>query len=148
MSKNYKEYIFLSILFLAVLLTSNFILGLVKNDSIKKVSNEINTLSLSVFVGENDIKFEKEIYFREGQKLSQVLEEGFREGHVEFKTIDYGGMMGEFVESINNYKNERKRWWQYWINDKYSKVGISNYFPRGGDKIVFKLVEYQNSYEQ
>jgi nickel-dependent lactate racemase len=53
--------------------------------------------------------------------------------------VDYGGGMGVFINSIASSKNTKDKWWQYWVNGEYAKVGVSNYRPSSGDVIEFKL---------
>ncbi len=58
---------------------------------------------------------------------------------VETKT--FSGI-GEYVVSINGQKEDTgKNFWALYVNDKQSQVGASSYYPKDGDKIVWKLEE-------
>jgi hypothetical protein len=98
-----------------------------------------------VFSDGKEIFFKSE--FKEGESLAKIIRRVLEKGGVNFETKNFWGSMGEFVHSINGFKNTKDNWWQYWVNDRYAKVGISNYFPKKQDKIVFKLIEYKDSYE-
>ena len=48
--------------------------------------------------------------------------------------------MGELVTQIGLKKNgEENKYWQFWVNDEYAKVGVSAYIVEAGDKIKWKF---------
>lgn len=112
---------------------------------IKEIKNH-NLLDIKIIFSEG-----KEIIlrydFKENEPLVKILRRTLEKENINFETKNFWGSMGEFVHSINGFKNTKDKWWQYWVNDRYAKVGISNYFPKKQDKIVFKLIEYKDSYE-
>jgi hypothetical protein len=64
------------------------------------------------------------------------------EGQIYFKEKNYSGM-GEFIEEINNQKNNGEKNWIYYVNDKKANIGISNYKINPGDVVSWK---YETSY--
>lgn len=58
---------------------------------------------------------------------------------------DYGGSMGIFVESIDGVGKDitGKKYWQYWVNNKYSPVGVSGLIIKEGDVVEFKFIQGQ-----
>lgn len=144
---NIKIYILYLTIFFVAILSLNYFLGVFRK-SVPLSLNQNGHIEIEIFEGVSSEPFSFDAWFQTGESLATVLKRSLLEKGVNFDFYDYGGSMGEFVESIEGYSNQKDVWWQYWINDKYAKVGISNYFPSEGDKIVFKLVEYQNSYEQ
>lgn len=113
--------------------------------NIKEI-NEQDFLDIKiVFSDGKEVSFKSE--FKEGESLVKIFRRTLDREGLNLETKNFGGSMGEFVHSINGFKNTKDNWWQYWVNDRYAKVGISNYFPKKQDKIVFKLIEYKDSYE-
>ncbi|MFH1253144.1 MAG: DUF4430 domain-containing protein [Candidatus Uhrbacteria bacterium] len=58
---------------------------------------------------------------------------------------DYGGDLGIFIQSINAVPGEgaSDRWWQFWVNNIYSQIGVSNSLVKAGDVIEFKIIKGQ-----
>ncbi len=149
------KILFLILFFVSILILLNY----VSFDFVKKpylpidsvIQNDVpvekSFLNLTINSGLAKDKTAFDIEFNQGEKLVDILKRGLKTNEIPFETKNFGGMMGEFVVSIEGYSNEKNKWWQYWINDKYAKVGISNYYPKKDDRIVFKLVEYSDSYE-
>jgi len=56
-----------------------------------------------------------------------------------FATIEYPGL-GQFVESINDLKNDRQngKYWIYYLNGKPAQIGISYYLLKPNDLIEWK----------
>jgi hypothetical protein len=114
----------------------------------KQSSNLNQSLNLRIsFTSDESTDKIISVDFIQGESLAKILRSALEDKKLNLVTKNFGGPMGEFVDSINGSKNTKDRWWQYWINGKYAKVGISNYFPKNGDNILFKLVEYKDSYE-
>lgn len=61
---------------------------------------------------------------------------------IEFSYTDYGRDMGVFINSINGIGSDEDpdRWWQYWVNNQYGTVGVSNYTVQPGDNLLFKRI--------
>jgi len=93
-------------------------------------------------------KFTLLIDFRgSAQKISQSLD--FQKGenlldtmlktNLKIETKTYAGL-GSIIEGINGFKSGADgKYWQYWINSKYSQVGASAYQIQPGDVIEWKL---------
>lgn len=76
-----------------------------------------------------------------GLSLFEIIKQKTSEKKIEFSYKDYGGSMGAFITSINGFSNTKDKWWQYYVNGEYAKVGISNYKVQVGDVIEFKLTK-------
>lgn len=157
-NKNLKLLVFVFLVSFCVLLFFNFPSKgkeVVKNELPKSFNENLkNTKEITtqdfldikiIFSDGKEISFKSE--FKEDESLAKIFRRALEKGGVNLETKNFGGSMGEFVYSINGFKNTKDNWWQYWVNDRYAKVGISNYFPKKQDKIVFKLIEYKDSYE-
>ena len=82
-------------------------------------------------------KEEKEIYNDKiksnKKKLVDVLKQA-KDLELKTETGDYG----EYVVSIKGISQEDDYYWNYYVNDKYSDVGIKN-----NDEIKFKLEKFE-----
>jgi hypothetical protein len=74
-----------------------------------------------------------------GLDLFEIFKMKTKEKDIEFSYKDYGGSMGIFITSINGFSNTKDKWWQYYVNGEYAKVGISNYKVQVGDVIEFRF---------
>jgi len=55
------------------------------------------------------------------------------------KSKNYEGV-GSLIESIGGIKNgEKGRYWQYWVNGKYSDVAADKYILKNGDFVIWKF---------
>lgn len=54
---------------------------------------------------------------------------------------DYGGDLGIFISSINNVIPQGNKFWLFKVNGEGSKVGVSSYKLKDGDKIEFVIAE-------
>ena len=70
--------------------------------------------------------------------LNQIPETSLQR---EFK--DYGGSMGVFIVSLGGIKADKsgEKWWQFWINGEYAKMGISNQKVSDGDLVEIKFTK-------
>ena len=61
--------------------------------------------------------------------------------------VDYKdyGEMGALVEAIGDIKNDLKNnlFWQFWVNNKYSEIGSSNFKLTDGDIVEWKFIRGQ-----
>ena len=46
--------------------------------------------------------------------------------------------LGVFVEAIHGVRNTNNSYWQFWVNDEYSKIGAGEYILKDGDKVLWK----------
>ncbi len=74
-------------------------------------------------------------YADENKTALDLLKSGHK---VETKTFEG---VGEFVESINGVKADKKHFWEFFVNGKSSNVGASTYKPVNKDKIEWKFSE-------
>jgi len=51
---------------------------------------------------------------------------------------DFGGELGIFLEAIDGLGGDSDRWWQYWVNNDYSQIGISQRLAEPGDVVRFE----------
>jgi len=74
----------------------------------------------------------------------KLLEKIAEVNNLEFKYKDYGDL-GVFVESINGFINNgpADRYWQYWVNNEYAKVGASQQVLKSGDVVEWKYTKGQ-----
>ena len=121
-------------------------------ESVEKLpaQSDQSVLSLNVVINtyvssRAEIVFD--LNFKKDQNFAEILHQALDDRKIKLETKDFGGGMGEFITSIDGATNTKDKWWQYWINGKYAKIGISNYLPKDKDRVSLKLIEYQNSYE-
>ncbi len=142
MKKTYKIILIASSLVLTLLI--GFLLGL--NFNIEKTASPQDSRSFSMdratFVI-NTGKSMSLVWANEiipsGLNLFEILKMKAKEKDIEFSYKDYGGSMGIFITSINGFSNTKDKWWQYYVNGEYAKVGISNYKVQVGDVIEFRF---------
>ena len=109
----------------------------------------VQTLSLE-FDSEDEILEFSDVEINSDENLFDVLQRVTQQNAVEFSYKDFGGDLGIFIESINNSSQQgsKTKWWQYWVNGEYSKVGVSSYQIKAGDDILFRFTDSQsNDYE-
>ena len=99
--------------------------------SISREEKVVGKITLEI----NDVKYESNI---SGQKtVSDFMDKLKEEGRIDFKEKNYTGM-GKFIEEINGIKNSGEKNWIYYVNDKKSNIGISNYKINQGDIVSWK----------
>ncbi|HEY4511818.1 MAG TPA: DUF4430 domain-containing protein [Candidatus Paceibacterota bacterium] len=100
------------------------------------------SVSIMIDYGDGRVKTYHDI---SGTTVFDVLKNATDAHSVELKYKDYGSDLGIFVESISGVGKDPsgKKWWQYWVDNTYSQVGVSAYNVGPGDSIQFKFVEGQ-----
>jgi len=113
-----------------------------------------------VHIGKNELKLEEitaTVYIDFGNgtvwkfenittKNSTVygfLLEAARQGNFTVDTTYYGAWDSVFVNSIAGVKNQAGKYWQYWINGEYGKVGADKQRVNNSDIIEWKFTESQ-----
>ena len=78
-------------------------------------------------------------------KVFDLLKSAADKNNIALGYKDYGGDMGVFVESIGGVGKDPagKKWWQYWVNNTYSQVGVSGYVVQPGDSVELKFIQGQ-----
>lgn len=102
----------------------------------------IGKASLLINYGNGNIDSFNELNIPPNGKVIDLLEQIEKEAlKKEYK--DYGSGMGVFVTSLGGVgpDKEGKKWWQYFINNEYAKMGISTQSIKNGDIIEFKFSE-------
>ncbi|MFH1522344.1 MAG: DUF4430 domain-containing protein [Patescibacteria group bacterium] len=109
----------------------------------QEVVQEKDKASLIVDYGDNQVDVYNDILINDGDTVFKILEQVSSKNNLELKYKDYGGGMGVFIESINGFTNDFKanRFWQYWVNGEYAKIGASSYGLENGDVVEWKYVE-------
>ena len=55
---------------------------------------------------------------------------------------DYGRELGVLITKIGDKKNgEDGKYWQYFVNGEYAKVGVSQYGLKAGDAVEWKFTD-------
>ena len=87
------------------------------------------TVSLMFDFGNGEVKTFDDITIEGQPTVFDVLKRVTAENDIEFLYKDYGSDLGVFIESINNVGNNTSldRFWQYWVNNQYAKIGASSY---------------------
>ena len=106
---------------------------------------DTNKASVMFDYGNNTMQVFEGIDVVEDTTLFDILSILATQNDIEFTYEDYGENMGVFITSISTIGTEDTpdHWWQYWVNNRYSKVGVSNYVVRPGDVIFFKFMSSQ-----
>lgn len=101
-----------------------------------------SSVSLMIDYGDGRVKTFHDL---SGATAFDVLKNATDANSTELKYKDYGGELGIFIESIGGIGKDPsgKKWWQYWVNNKYSQVGVSSYKIQPGDIIEFKFIQGQ-----
>jgi len=138
MKKSITKYIPI-ILISALLFVIGYSLGTKSNisSSIRQTSVFENTLSISFDFGSGSDVVVQDIPIVEGATLYDILFTLNENGDIEIAGTDYGKDLGFFLESINGIGGDDGMWWQYWVNNSYSQVGVSSYIVQPGDVIRF-----------
>ncbi|MBI2050390.1 MAG: DUF4430 domain-containing protein [Parcubacteria group bacterium] len=76
----------------------------------------------------------------EGDTVWSLLERtAAASGELSVAATDYGDL-GILIGNINGYENGAdKKYWQYWVNNKYAEVAADAYAVRPGDVIMWKF---------
>jgi len=92
---------------------------------------KINQISVTVLI--NGSAFDTQI--EQGTTVYELMNKLTSEGLITFKTRNFGGSLGYFVQDINGIENTNDHFWIYSINGKKATIGISNYTLKSKDTI-------------
>jgi len=115
-------------------------------DIVENQDEEQIKVSLMLDFSNGQIKtFNNVIISKDKTTVFDLLDKITKENEIEFKYKDYGGEMGAMIESIGEIENDFSddSWWQFWVNNQYSKVGVSNCQLYDGDIIEWKYIKGQ-----
>ncbi|PFO94153.1 hypothetical protein COJ88_18565 [Bacillus cereus] len=118
----------ISVLFLIISMLMFSLLGC---QSEKKESKQLNEITIEITTdnGKNEIAKEK-VKIKDGENLFNVMKE-------KFNTKDEKGM----ITSINNKKQENKKYWMFNVNNEPAMKGAKEIELKDGDKISWDLHE-------
>ena len=107
----------------------------------------VQTVSLMLDYGNGTVKTLNDIPWNASSTVFEVLKKLDEEKKIALTYKDYGGELGVFIEAIDGKKGDTKAntWWQYWVNNRYSTMGVSNNMLKAGDIVEFKLTKEQTS---
>ena len=138
------------ILALAVGMTAGFMLG-VSVVSRSQLNTDIQTIkpsqnsaevkvSLMLDYGDGKVDTILDLALAEKTSALDNLIAATKQKGIQLATKDYGNL-GTLVMKIGDKENgQDQRYWQYWVNGKYSQVGVSSYIVQPGDTIEWKFV--------
>lgn len=112
-------------------------------NSEESVKNEV---SFSIFFEEGNSRVFDSIPLDNGASVFDVLRKISEENNMPLEYKDYGESMGVMIQSIdgleNNFEKEKK-YWQYWVNEEYSKEGASSYILENNDSVEWRYTQGQ-----
>ncbi len=89
--------------------------------------------------GYGNIASVKEILEKKDETLLELMTAAEKNNRLKFSYKDFGSL-GKLVESINGRTNgDQGKFWQFWINHEYAKIGASSYKLNSGDFIDWKF---------
>ncbi|MDX9893398.1 MAG: DUF4430 domain-containing protein [Patescibacteria group bacterium] len=102
------------------------------------------TVNLMIDFGTDRIVTYAATEFAQGS-VFDLLKQAAQANNFEIGYQDYGGDLGVFLESIDGVANDSRsgRYWQYWVNNVYAQVGLSNYQLKPGDVVTWKYLTNQ-----
>jgi hypothetical protein len=103
------------------------------------------SVSLMLDYGNGTVKVYSGLPFVAGNSVFDLLQALELAQKIKLDYKDYGGDLGVFLNSIDGIGKDAKdqKYWQYWLNNEYSTVGVSTYALRPGDVIEFKFIKGQ-----
>lgn len=99
--------------------------------------------SLMIDYGNDRIKTYSDLTVSDQSTVFDVLKQAAEKNNIDLQYKDFGGELGIFIETIDGVGKDpaQKKWWQFWVNNKYSQVGSGNSKVQPGDVIQFKFTE-------
>jgi len=114
-----------------------------KNEAVEQ--SEEDGVSLIIDFGDGEIQDFSSIKIEDGISAFELLKKITTESGIELKYKDYGGELGVMVEVIGGVEDSLadEKFWQYWVNGQYAKIGASNYELKDGDVVEWKYIKGQ-----
>ena len=112
-------------------------------DKLEEANQEI-AVTLRIDFDNGNIKNYNGVKLGEEKTVFDLLKKVTGENNLELSFKEYPGS-GVFIESIDRAANDAKnnKWWQYWVNGEYAKMGASDFQLKNGDFIEWKYIEGQ-----
>jgi hypothetical protein len=106
---------------------------------------EIPAVDLMLDFGDGKIKTYNNIAIAAGTTVFSVIEKISKENGLDLSAKYYGSGMGAFFEGIDGYTNDYSsdKYWQFWVDNEYAKIGAGSYALRGGEVVEWKYVKEQ-----
>ena len=98
------------------------------------------TIKIAVFDKNNAAMFEKDVT-TDKEYLVEVLEDLAKDGSLTVQLED--SQYGKYIDAFNGVKQENNYYWNYYVNDDYASVGISECVLKQGDVYTFKLEKFE-----
>ena len=98
------------------------------------------TIKIAVFDKDNAAMFEKDVT-TDKEYLVEVLEDLNKDGSLTVQLED--SQYGKYIDAFNGAKQENNYYWNYYVNDDYASVGISECVLKQGDVYTFKLEKFE-----
>ena len=115
----------------------------IEKPELQEVHEDVATVTLMLDTGDT-IKTFTDLPYHNGETVFDLLASLASTSDIKLATKDYGGDLGVFIQSINGVGlGDKNKWWQFWVNNKYSTVGASAYVLHAGDDVVFKFTSSQ-----
>ena len=74
--------------------------------------------------------------------LWSIMQEELTNKGIALEYDDYGRELGVLITKIGDQKNgEDGKYWQYFVNGEYAKVGVSQYGLKAGDAVEWKFTD-------
>lgn len=109
---------------------------------IPKINIESATIEID-YGNEKNISYKDKID-KNNETLFEFMKKILEKNNVMLEYKDFSGL-GIMIEKIGDKKNgEDNKYWQYWINDNYAKVGADSYIIKAEDKIKWKFEKQQS----
>lgn len=101
-------------------------------------------VDLMLDFGNGQVKTFSQVNLPEDSTVFDLLKKVTTENNLSLESKDYGSM-GVFIESIGEAKSDlaSDKFWQYWVNNKYSQMGSSSYKLKSGDLVEWKFTKGQ-----
>ncbi len=106
------------------------------NNLSKDIAVNTSKGNSSIFLIINGV--EMRIPLIEGETLYDLLKLAKKNGDINFNGKDYQGL-GFFVTDIGDLHQKDGKYLMYYVNQKETSTGISNYVPKNNDLIEWKL---------
>ncbi len=99
------------------------------------------SVNLMLDFGNGQVMTYNEVKLPNDSTVFDLLKKVTAENNLKLQSKDYGEL-GVFIESINDIENEisGNRFWQYWVNNEYAKIGASSFKLDGGDMVEWKYI--------
>lgn len=102
-----------------------------------------SVVSLMIDYGDDRIKTYSDLTVTDQSTVFDVLKQAAEKNNIDLQYKDFGGDLGIFIETIDGIGKDpaQKKWWQFWVNNKYSQIGSGSYKVQAKDVIQFKFTE-------